>query len=75
MLMYRSCKKDSSWNPSTCICDNGKYLDGISDTSRIVCDGIINITHSRIIYQSTKVTNTVTTHVMSTASLNSDDKK
>ena len=22
---YRKCKKDYSWNPSTCICENRKY--------------------------------------------------
>ena len=23
---YCTCKKDYSWNPSTCICENNKYL-------------------------------------------------
>ena len=26
---YHKCKKDYSWNPSTCICDNSKYLKSI----------------------------------------------
>ena len=26
---YRTCKKDYSWNPSTCIRENGKYLKSI----------------------------------------------
>ena len=30
---YRKCKKDFSWNPSTCICDNSKYLKSIADSS------------------------------------------
>ena len=27
---YRTCKKEYSWNPSTCICENGKYLKSIA---------------------------------------------
>ena len=34
---YRMCKKDYSWNPSICICENGKYLRSILDGSKIVC--------------------------------------
>ena len=30
------CKKDYSWNPSTCICENGISLKRIADTSVIV---------------------------------------
>ena len=30
---YRKCEKDYNWNPSTCICENGKYLKSIADTS------------------------------------------
>ena len=30
-------KKDYSWNPSTCICENGKYLKSIADTLVICC--------------------------------------
>ena len=26
------------WNPSTCICENGKYLASIMDDSVITCD-------------------------------------
>ena len=26
------CKKDYSWNPSTGICENSKYLKSIADT-------------------------------------------
>ena len=38
---YSTFKKDSSWNPSTCICENSKYLKGIADTSVIECAEII----------------------------------
>ena len=31
-------KKDCSWNPSACICENSKYLKSIADTSVIMCD-------------------------------------
>ena len=30
---YYKCKKYYSWNPSTCICQNSKYLKSIADTS------------------------------------------
>ena len=29
-------KKDYSWNPNTSICENGKYLKSIADSSVIV---------------------------------------
>ena len=29
---YRECKNDYSWNPSTCIRENGKYLKSTADT-------------------------------------------
>ena len=34
-------KKDYSLNPSTCICENGKYLKSIDVTSVITCDEIM----------------------------------
>ena len=34
-------KKDYSWNPSTCISENSKYLKSITDTSVIKCGEII----------------------------------
>ena len=40
---YRRCKKDYSWNLTTCICENGKYLKSIVDDSKIVCDEIIYV--------------------------------
>ena len=36
-------KKDYSWNPSTCICENDKYLKRFVDDSKIVCDEIIYV--------------------------------
>ena len=38
-----SAKKDYSWNPSTCICKNGKYLKSIAHTLLIVCDEILYV--------------------------------
>ena len=34
------CEKDYIWNPSTCICENGKYLESIIDNSVIICDEV-----------------------------------
>ena len=38
---YRQCKKDYSWNPGTCICENSKYLKSVVDTSVTECDEIV----------------------------------
>ena len=35
------CEKEYIWNPSTCICKNGKYLVSIMDDSVITCDEIV----------------------------------
>ena len=35
------CEKDYIWNPSTCSCENGKYLASIMDDSAITCDEVI----------------------------------
>ena len=42
-INYCPYKKDYSWNPSTCLCENDKYLKSIADTSVIECDGIISV--------------------------------
>ena len=34
--------KKNIWNPSTCSCDNGKYLASVIDGSVITCDEIID---------------------------------
>ena len=38
---HHGCDKDYIWNPTTCTCENGKYLASISDDSVITCDEII----------------------------------
>ena len=73
-----ACKKDYSWNPSTCICENGKFLKSIANNSIIACDEIINAADSvsTIVTKTilTNMTNTISTNAASTASINSDDK-
>ena len=39
-------EKDYIWNPTTCSCENGKYLASIIDDSVITCDEIIEETNS-----------------------------
>ena len=56
---YHECKKDYRRNPSTCTCENSKYLKSIADTSIIACDEII---HAMDI-TSTKMTNTIAANV------------
>lgn len=48
-------KKSYSWNPRNCICENGKYLKGIADDSKIGCDEIIYV----VDFVSIKMTNTI----------------
>ena len=67
---YRKCKKDYSWNPSTCICEN-KYLKSIVDISVTVCDEVIVVMN----IVSTKKTNAIATKVTITASINCRSKK
>ena len=38
---HNVCEKDQIWNPTTCSCENGKYLANIMDDSVITCDEII----------------------------------
>ena len=64
---YHACKKGYFWKPSTCICENNKYLISIVDTSLIKCDEIVSV----VDIVSTKITNVVATNV----SINSDDRK
>ena len=42
-FLHSTCKRDYSWNPSICICENSKYLKSIADTSLIECDEIITV--------------------------------
>ena len=60
------CKKDYSWNPSTRMCNNNKYLKNIVETSVIECGEII----TTMDIASAKMTNTIATNVTSTASIN-----
>ena len=55
---YRTWKKDYSWNPNTCICENSKYL---KSTSLTKCDGIISVMD---------IVSTKKTNVTSTPSIN-----
>ena len=71
MQNYCTCKKDYSWNPCTCICENSKYLKSITDTSVITCDEIISIMD----IVTTKMTNTIATNVMNTSSVTCHCKK
>ena len=63
-----SYKKDYSWNPSTCIWENCKYLKSISDTSVIACDKIVSVMGGTV---SMIITNTIAANV----SINSDVEK
>ena len=38
---YHKCEKDYSWNPSTFINENSKYLKSVADTSVTYCDEIV----------------------------------
>ena len=40
---HHVCEKDYLWNPSTCNCENGKYLENIMDNSTITSDEIIEL--------------------------------
>ena len=61
--IFLKVKKDYSLNPSTCICENSKYLKSVFDTSVTKCDKIVFVT----INLSTKKTNAITTNVTTTA--------
>ena len=69
--IYPKCKKDYSRNPSTCICENSKYLKSIADTSVTECNEIVIVMD----IVSTKKTNTIEANVTSTASINYHSKK
>ena len=64
---YRACKKNYSWNPSTCICENSKYLKHIVADSVIACD--------KVIYVMDIVPINMTSTIPTNISANSDDKK
>ena len=68
---YHKCRKDYSWIPSTCICENSKYLRSIADTSVMECERIITVMG----IVSTKMTIYIAANVMSTALINFQSKK
>ena len=73
----RMCQKDYSWNLTTCIHDNGKYLKSINDFSVILYDEIVNASVSTNMTNiiPTNVMSAISKNVLSTLSVNSDDKK
>ena len=72
-------QKGFSQNPSTCICQNSKYLKRVPDTSVIECDEIVIgtdiVSTKKANTVTTKKTNTLATNVMSTASKSCHSKK
>ena len=64
-----ACKKDYSWNPSSCICGNSRHLKSIVDESVIAWDEIKSVTDSA----STNVT--ISRKVASPVSISTIDKK
>ena len=45
---YCKCKKDYSWNRSTCICEKSKWLKGFGDTSVTEYDEIIIVMNTAL---------------------------
>ena len=62
-----TCKKVYGWDPSTCICENGKYSKSFVDNSKIKCDEFMYAMD----IVSTNMTNTISTDM----STNFDGKK
>ena len=64
----RSCtsKKHYSWNPSTCICENKRYLKSVADDAVTECDEILNFMDSA----STNMTTSISSNALSTMSAN-----
>ena len=59
-------KKHCCWNPSTCICENSKYLKRIADDSVFVGDEIVSVMD----IVSKNVTKTVPTNITNNTSAN-----
>ena len=49
-------KKDYTWNPSTCSCENGKYLASIMDDLTITCDEIMESHNEETNFNEKKAT-------------------
>ena len=74
MLNLSKCKNDDSWNPSSCICKNSKYLKSIAHTSVTECNEIRTVMDTiaakkKNIIAPRKV-NAIAINVTSTASIN-----
>ena len=68
---YHKCEKGYGWNPSTCICENSKYLKGVASTSVTKYDKIVIVMNNL----SIKKTNTITTNVTSNVLINCHSEK
>ena len=51
-----ACEKDYVWNPSTCNCENVKYLASIVDDLAIICDEVIESYGKEINFSEKKAT-------------------
>ena len=73
------CEKDYTWNRSTCICGNEKYLKSVADTSVTEYHEVIivmdNVSTRKAITIVTKKANTIVTNMTSTASISYHSKK
>ena len=55
-------KKEYVWNPSTCICESGKYLPSIMDDSVITFDKVVEPYNEDVKAKSTGETKTIPTN-------------
>ena len=69
--IVREKKRDYSWKPKTCICENSKYLKHIVDYSVIPFDEIMYVMD----VVSTNITNTISTHMKNITATYSDGEK
>ena len=46
MQKHHVCERNCTWDPSTCICENGKYLGIIIGDSEIICDELREVAKS-----------------------------
>ena len=68
---YRKCKENYSWNRSTCIFENSKYLKSIADTSVTKCHKIVIVMNDLL----PKKANTRAKNATNTASINCHSKE
>ena len=54
------CKKGYIWNPRSCTCKNGEYVENIIDESAVICDEVIETT--KTVPTKTFATKTVSTN-------------